>query len=111
MTAYDEAYTEYLKDKEPIIIDGRYYYKVIYKERLGFEIRGCRCISVMLPAELFKPKWDKIVEDEDSRRFELVGPESIRFSDGIPDWHMKTYIFLVKNVSETDEIGNYLRVV
>lgn len=111
MTAYDEAYSEYLKDKEPIIVDGRYYYKVIYKERLSFEIRGCRCISVMLPAEIFRVQWGQIVEDENGRQFELVGPESMRFSDGIPEWHLKTFIFLVKNVSETDEIGDYLRVV
>lgn len=74
MTAYDEAYSEYLKDKEPVVVDGVYFYKVIYKERLSFEIRGCRCISVMLPAEMFRVQWSQIVEDENGRQFELVGP-------------------------------------
>ena len=55
--------------------------------------------------------WKDIVEDENGNRFELIGPESIRFSEGIPEWYMKCWAFMIKGITDKSQIGDYVKLV
>lgn len=110
MRTVEDDYNDYKKSVREIQIEEVTYYKIVSKEVYNFKGLG-PVMAIVLPGELFKNKSSKTIEDENGNRFELIGPESMRFSVGIPEWYMKCWAFLIKGITDKSQIGEYVTLV
>lgn len=110
MRTVEDDYNDYKKSVKEIQIDDVTYYKVVSKETYNFKELG-PVMAIVLPGNLFKNNPGKTIEDDNGNRFELIGPESMRFNEEIPEWYMKCWAFMIKGITDKSQIGEYVTLV
>ena len=102
-------YENYLaSDDKTILINGKTYYKIVYKYSLAN--RNNR-IYITIPTELLNGNKSENVIDEKGQKF-ILGPSvHMAFRDGIPDWYVKTLTVSIAGIDQISDIGNYLSLL
>lgn len=109
MNRVEDAYKAYLKDNNKCLAKGdEQYFRIVYKECFSLSNIG-RELFIILPMNMFQDRRTKLIEDENGNRFELEGPELIRFKDEIPEWYMNCLAFTIMKIDSVDKIGEYAK--
>lgn len=111
MNTVESAYKAYLKNGNNCIdINDEQYFRIVFKECFNLSNLG-PVLVIVLPMELFKDRKGNTIEDEKGNKYELSGPEMLKFFDGIPDWYLNCFSFIIKGIDSVEGIGNYVKVV
>ena len=110
MSPVEKAYSEYIKTEYRLEIGGNVYYKIVFKECFCLTQIG-NVLSIVLPNELFSNSQSNVIEDENGDRFELIGPEHIRFDGEVPEWYMQCVTFMIQGISDVGQIGDCVKAV
>ena len=109
MDTMDERYQAYLQaDEKEKTIGNDTFYRIISKEALPGAIGK---VEIVVPTAVCRGNNSEKAVDENGHCFHLKGPAMLSFRGKIPQWYRETFLYLVDDAANENEIGDYIRFV